>query len=233
MVPDLKNGQQRLSLGVFAGDLGALKEESTEAQGWGVDVLHFDVMDGVFVPQFTGGPGFLGGMPEGMALDAHLMVRRPVDHVEAFVKAGSDIVTVHVESEKPAQALRKARMAAEELGKDILAGYALMPGTDLSVLDPLLASEPDIILVLALDPRTADPADVTAACERVRTLKHQYPDIPIAFDGGVTLDTISEIGASGAELIVSGSAIMKAPDRPLAFRNMNTIITAHAPTVAR
>lgn len=224
MAPKLKHKKSRLSLGIFAADLGALASVGRDVASWGAELLHFDVMDGVFVPHFTGGPGFVAGHSDDLLMDVHLMVQRPADHVEAFVKAGADIVTIHVESYEPAAALTKAREAAQDLGKNILAGYAVMPGTDLTSLEALSASKPDIILVLALDPRTTDPVDVSAACDRVQLLRSKFSDAVIQFDGGVTMNTIAEITASGADLIVSGSAIFKAQDRSAAFNEMNTIV---------
>ena len=226
MVLKLKHDQTRLSLGIFAADLGALTSEGHEAESWGAELLHFDVMDGVFVPQFTGGAGFVAGHSDDLLMDVHLMVQRPAEQVAAFVKAGADILTIHVESDAPAEALNTARETAQKLNKDMLVGYALMPGTDLSALDDLWVTQPDIILVLSLDPRTSDGADVSAACDRVRLLKSQHPGVLIQFDGGVTMDTIAEITASGAELIVSGSAIFKAQDRPAAFKEMNAVARA-------
>ena len=224
MAPKLKHDQARLSLGIFAADLGLLRSESREVQSWGAELLHFDVMDGVFVPQFTGGAGFVAGHSDNLLMDVHLMVQRPSDHVDSFVKAGADILTIHAEAEAPAEALGKARKTAQELGKEILVGYALMPGTELVLLDPLWETRPDIILVLALDPRIGNEVDVSAACDRVRLLKSQFPGVLVAFDGGVTMDTAAEIAASGAELIVSGSAIFKAKDRSRAFKEMNMIV---------
>ena len=226
MAPKLKHGQTRLSLGIFAADLGLLRSESREVQSWGAELLHFDVMDGVFVPQFTGGAGFVAGHSENLLMDVHLMVQRPSEHVDAFVKAGAGILTIHAEAEAPAEALSKARKTAQDLGKDMYVGYALMPRTDIDSLDTLWETKPDIILVLALDPRTGDGADVSAACDRVRLLKSQFPGTIVAFDGGVTMDTVAEVAASGAEIIVSGSAIFKAQDRLAAFKEMNMIVAA-------
>ena len=229
MTPKLKHNQTRLSLGIFAADLGALIAAGRDVESWGGELLHFDVMDGVFVPQLTGGAGFVAGHSDDLLMDVHLMVQRPADQVEAFVKAGADILTIHIESDEPEKALDKARMVARALGKDILVGYALMPGTDLALLDALLETQPDIILVLALDPRTGGQVDVSAACARVRRLKKLHPSVLVEFDGGVTMDTAAEIAASGADLIVSGSAIFKAPDRSAAFKEMNAIVVAAAP----
>ena len=229
MTPKLKHDQARLSLGIFAADFGALNAEARDVESWGGELLHFDVMDGVFVPTLTGGAGFVAGHSDDLSMDVHLMVQRPADQVEDFVKAGADILTIHIESDEPEKALNTARMTARALGKDILVGYALMPGTDLALLDALLETRPDIILVLALDPRTGGQVDVSAACARVRRLKELHPSVLVEFDGGVTMDTVAEIAASGADLIVSGSAIFKAQDRLAAFKEMNAIVAQPRP----
>ena len=229
MTPKLKHDQARLSLGIFAADFGALNAEARDVESWGGELLHFDVMYGVFVPTLTGGAGFVAGHSDDLSMDVHLMVQRPADQVEDFVKAGADILTIHIESDEPEKALNTARMTARALGKDILVGYALMPGTDLALLDALLETRPDIILVLALDPRTGGQVDVSAACARVRRLKELHPSVLVEFDGGVTMDTVAEIAASGADLIVSGSAIFKAQDRLASFKEMNAIVAQPRP----
>ncbi|MEM6322924.1 MAG: ribulose phosphate epimerase [Pseudomonadota bacterium] len=211
---------QGISLGLFAGDLTDLAAEAAAAADWGAQILHFDVMDGVFVPQFTGGAGFVKGLGGDALLDIHLMVARPVDHVAAMIAAGADLITVHAEAEGADAALYEIRREAKKAGREVLTGIALMPGTSLAEAAPLLAQEPDLALVLALDPRDNTPPDIKAACARVADLRALLPDALIAFDGGVTDATLSEIMAAGPDIVVSGSAVMRAPDRKAAFQAM-------------
>ncbi len=204
-IDDLKSRTRGISLGLFAADLGNLRRAAQNVAEWGCNILHFDVMDGVFVPQMVGGPGFVAAMDVGMLRDVHLMVQNPADHVESYLKAGADMITVHAESDGAAEAIAAIKAATGT----VLAGLALMPGTSLEDAAPLLALKPDMILVLSLDPR-GTPPDITAACERLKELRSLAPDAVLAFDGGVTKETIEEIATCAPDMVVSGSAVLGA-----------------------
>ncbi|MFK5978730.1 MAG: hypothetical protein QM488_07575 [Rhizobiaceae bacterium] len=222
----LKQSCRGISLGIFAGDFGNFRSNMQSAAKWGCNVLHFDVMDGLFVPQMTGGPGFVKALKGEMILDVHLMVQKPLVHIASYVEAGADIVTIHAESEEPVAAFKAIRTAAEKSGRPVMAGISLMPGTSIENIKELFDLKPDLILVLALDPRTSDSTDVTKACVRlqeIRTLTAEFSPI-LAFDGGVTLDTIAEISSSSAELVVSGSAVLKSANPSEAFRLMQSAL---------
>ncbi len=208
-------------MGIFAGDLCNLTSEAEDAWRWGCRILHFDVMDGVFVPQLTGGAGFLSGLAGGMVKDVHLMVHRPADHVAHFVAAGADIVTVHAESEGADVAIDKIRSAAMGANREVLAGVSLMPETSFEDAKHVLSKGPDLFLVLALDPRNKEPADIVRACCRVEAVRKRFPNCLVAFDGGVTLETMPEIARVQPDIVVSGSAIMGAQDRRETFRSMH------------
>lgn len=214
-ITDLKSRAKGISLGLFAADPGNLRRTAQNVAEWGCHILHFDIMDGVFVPQMIGGPSFVEAMGPGLLRDVHLMVRNPAAHVESYIKAGADMITVHAESENAAEAI-KIIQASE---RPVLAGLALMPGTTLDDAAPLLALVPDMILVLSLDPR-GTPADITAACARLTGLRKIAPDAVLAFDGGVTLDSIAEIAACAPDMVVSGSAVLGAEKPEAAFAAM-------------
>lgn len=222
LMTGLKARTHGISLGVFAADLGALRASAQGAIGWGCGVLHFDVMDGVFVPQMIGGPGFVNALDIGAVRDVHLMIDHPERQVESYVAAGADIITVHAEAPGTAQAIATIRTAAARAGRPVLVGLGLMPGTRLEDINHLLAMAPDMILVLSLDPRDATTPDIATACARITTLRNRFgADGPLlAFDGGVTLASIGEIAACQPDLIVSGSAVFKADDPERAFRDM-------------
>ncbi len=212
----LKARSRGIGLGVMAGDLGALRDTARQALGWGCDILHFDVMDGVFVPGLTAGPGFVRALDCGALRDVHLMVQDPGAQVAGFVAAGADLITVHADAASAATAIAEIRAA----DRPVLAGLALMPGTpvDMALIE---ATAPDLVMVLSLDPRNATPPDITAACARLTDLRARLgTNTLLAFDGGVTARTIAEIAAAGPDLVVSGSAIFKAPDPGLAFADM-------------
>jgi ribulose-phosphate 3-epimerase len=221
-VMSLRERYAGVSLGIFAGDLCNLAQEAEAARHWGCDILHYDVMDGAFVPQFTGGPGFLKMPGNAMFRDVHLMVQRPADHVATFVAAGADAITVHVESEGCVEAIKAIRAAATQ--RDVLVGVSLMPGTPLDAALAAFDTAPDMVLVLAVDPRSSAPADVARGCARVGEVRKLLPNAIMAFDGGVTLNTLPQIVAAGAEVVVSGSAIMRATDPRQTFLTMRDLM---------
>ncbi|SOC05292.1 ribulose-phosphate 3-epimerase [Rhodobacter sp. JA431] len=201
-----------IGVGIFAAPAMAIGAALEALQS--AEVLHFDIMDGVWVPQFTGGPGFVSALRGQGFLDVHLMVAEPENQIDAFAAAGADLITVHAEALNAAGALAAIRAASACLERPILAGLGVMPGTSLESLAPLLAQKPDVILVLAIDPRDGAPADVPAAAERLAQLRALCADFApvMAIDGGITADSIKDACATGADLVVSGSAIFKAAD---------------------
>ena len=185
----LKTRSKGISLGLFAADLGDIRGAARDAATWGCDILHFDIMDGVFVPQMTGGAGFVKALDLGAVMDVHLMIENPADHVASYVAAGADIITVHAEANGAAEAILAIRKAADAAGRPVMVGLGLMPDTTLESVSDLLELEPDLILVLSLDPRTKNPPNISAACARLSGLRGYFGEGgPIlAFDGGVTL----------------------------------------------
>jgi ribulose-phosphate 3-epimerase len=184
--------------------------------------LHFDVMDGVFVPAITGGPLFVKALATGMARDVHLMVDKPSRHAATFAEAGADIITVHAEADDAAEALTSVRSSSYQMRRPIVAGLALMPDTSVETAAPLLALEPDLILVLALDPRSGTAPDIARACEKLAALAERTAGWAplLAFDGGVTAATIGAVSLSRPDIVVSGGAIFAAPDPAQAFRHL-------------
>jgi len=223
----LKSHLRGISLGLYAADLGHLADAAIRAGDWGCDILHFDVMDGVFVPQMTAGAGFVSALSTGALRDVHLMVEDAARAVDSYLDAGADLITVHAES-KGAVAAISAIQAAP---RAVLAGLALMPGTSLEAAKPLLDLGPDLILVLSLDPRDGAKADIPAACRRLSDLRALTQESAplLAFDGGVTLDSIEEIAACRPDMVVSGSAILKATDPARAFARMAASLTEQVP----
>ena len=215
----LRERARGISLGLYAGDLAALGETARRARAWGAEILHFDEMDGNFAPPFLGGAPLVDAVrravPEAF-LDVHLMHTRPTSQVPAYLGAGADLISVHAEAEGAAEALAAIR-AAE---RPVLSGLALAPGSE---PDPALLTMADVVLVLSLDPREMSRPDIAAACRRLVALRRSITagNPPLfAFDGGVTLATIEEIAAARPDMIVSGSAIMKADDPRAAFGRM-------------
>jgi len=219
---DLKQRCRGVSVGLFAADAGNLREAALQVASWGGRLLHFDIMDGVFVPAITGGPIFVRAVGAGLVRDVHLMVDRPSRQAGLFADAGADIITVHAEADDAADALTSVRSASARLGRPILAGLALMPGASMEKAAPLLALEPDLILVLAFDPRSGTAPDIGRACDKLAVLGETTAAWAplLAFDGGVTDATIDAVSERRPDIVVSGNAIFAAPDPAAAFRRL-------------
>jgi ribulose-phosphate 3-epimerase len=203
-----------LSLGLFAADCGRLSNAAEQAVAWGAAALHFDVMDGAFVPAITGGPGFVAALDVGLPRDVHLMVDRPSRHIAAFAEAGADLITIHAEASDALEAIDAVRAAAVRLDRPILVGLGLMPDTEIDALPELLAAAPDLILVLAVDPRRKAPPTIGRACDKLAALRARPWRTPplFAFDGGVTPATIDAIASCAPDIVVSGRAVFAASD---------------------
>lgn len=229
-VKTLKTRACGISLGMFAADLGDLRKVANDVVNWGCDILHFDIMDGVFVPSMVGGPGFVKALAVGGLRDVHLMVENPAEHVASYVTAGADMITVHAESNNAADAINTIRAAATKANRPVLAGLCLMPGTTLKEAQELLDLKPDMILVLSLDPRDKNPPDITKACNRLRQLRTLYGPVSeggpvLAFDGGVTAQSIAEITTCAPDMVVSGSAVLGADNPETAYKTMETALS--------
>ncbi len=216
----LKSRCRGVSLGIMAADQGHLRLAARQTAAWGCKILHFDVMDGVFVPAMTAGPANVKVLNNGQLRDVHLMIDAPLTQVASYVAAGADMITVHAEASNAGAAITAIRDAADKADRPVLAGLALMPGTSLEQVPDLLALSPDMILILSLDPRTKNPPDIKFACARVAELRQIAPDAVLAFDGGVTLETLPEIAAANPDMIVSGSAVFGAKNPQSAFEAM-------------
>jgi len=216
-----------ISLGILAADAGNLRAAAAAAREWGGGILHFDVMDGVFVPALTAGPAFVKALDLGLVRDVHLMVANPAAQVAAFAAAGADIITVHAEAMGAGAALAAIRDASARQGRPILAGLALMPGTSLADAAPMLAEMPDLVLLLALDPRAGKAFDIAGACSRLAALAARPGRRPLlAFDGGVSETTIAEIAACHPDIVVSGSAVFAAAEPRATFGRLAATLAA-------
>jgi len=212
---DLKTRARGISVSLFAADLGNLRRAAQNIAEWDCKTLHFDVRDGVFVPDMIGGPGFVAAMDVGMLRDVRLMVQNPLDHVESYLKAGADIITVHAESDNAAEAIR----AIQAANQTVLAGLALMPGTSLQDAAPLLELQPELILVPSMDPRDLQ-RDISGACMRLNELRNLVPNCLLAFEGGVTRENIGQISASSPDMVVCGRAVLEANKPKRAYTAM-------------
>ncbi len=198
----LKVGR-RLSVGANGANLLHLSQDFAALQAAGVEIVHIDVMDGVFCPQMTVGPSFVRAIPDTFTKDVHLMIDEPLGKVEEYVAAGADILTFHVEATRHAHYLLRTLAAA-----NVMRGVAIKPGTPLTAIEPLI-DELDYVLILAVEPgRPGERFHSTAGAKLIAARELLAGrGIFVGIDGGVTKQNAREVASLSPDVVVAGSAI--------------------------
>ncbi|MBA2276829.1 MAG: ribulose-phosphate 3-epimerase [Chloroflexia bacterium] len=197
----------RIGPSILSADFLRLGQEAAAAERGGADYLHFDVMDGRFVPNISIGLPVLTALRGGTSLpiDVHLMIVEPERWVEPFVTAGANSVTVHAEA---TMHLHRLMRAITDAGAE--PGVAINPATPLTALDEILPFV-QRVLVMTVNPGFGGQAFIPAMLDKVRrlraTIDRVNPRCRIQVDGGITIETIRPVVDAGASLIVAGSAI--------------------------
>lgn len=211
----LRQQSPLVSVGVLSADLMRLGEATAELERCGGRLLHFDVADGRFCPLLTAGSFFVKGIRGGLFKDVHLMLEDPLPFIPEFSAAGADIVTVHAECGHHvhrALQLIGEQKNANDPGRDILRGIAILPGTPLGVLEPLVP-EADIVFLIAINPGFPKQHFIDATADRFLRLRELVAPLPqkplLAIDGGITGGNIGDIALLGPDLVVSGSAVFE------------------------
>lgn len=185
--------------------MGSEVRRITEARA---DWVHLDIMDGHFVPNISFGPGIVAALRQESPLyfDVHLMVSRPLDFVPAMVKAGADLITFHVESESP---VKETLQAIHEAGCQ--AGLVLKPGTPAQAVRDMLPLC-DVVLVMTVEPGFGGQTFMEDMIPKVAQLKKWAPQVLVEVDGGINPQTAVKCVKAGADVLVAGTSVFRAPD---------------------
>jgi ribulose-phosphate 3-epimerase len=206
------NRPLKIAPSILSADFSRLGEEVRAVEAAGADWVHVDVMDGRFVPNITLGPVVVEAVKKvtSLPLDVHLMIVEPEKYVEAFAKAGADVLTVHVEA-----CMHLHRVVQQIRAAGARPAVVLNPATPLAALEDILP-DVDMVLLMSVNPGFGGQSFIPQVMDKVRRLKAMVDarglDVDIQVDGGIHAGNAREVVAAGANVLVAGNAVFKAKD---------------------
>ncbi len=207
----------KIAPSILSADFSCLDREIKKVEAAGADLLHIDVMDGHFVPNITIGPAVVKSIRKitSLPLDVHLMIENPQDFIDNFVAAGSDMITVHIETISEAE----IKILKEKLEKkNILLGVSLNPATPLKKIKNVLKYI-DFVLVMSVNPGFGGQKFIPSAFDKVKELRQIFLG-EISVDGGVNDQNAAKLISAGATILAEGSYIFGAKNAKLAIKGI-------------
>jgi len=211
----------KIAPSILSADFSCLGEEIKKAESCGADMIHVDVMDGHFVPNITIGALVVKDIRKAtkLPLDVHLMINNPQKFIGSFVAAGSDMITVHIET------MSKSKLKSQKSklkGKGVKLGVSLNPSTPLKKVIEVLPLV-DFILVMSVNPGFGGQDFIPAVLPKIRKLRSLFPG-DIAVDGGINEKTARQVIKAGANVLAAGSYIFKSKDYKEAMRRLRCAV---------
>ena len=216
--------KKKIAPSILSADFAHLAEEIRKVEEAGADMIHVDVMDGHFVPNFTIGPPIVRAIRKvtRLPLDVHLMMTDPDDFIPDFIKAGSDYLTVHVET---CPHLHRTIQSIKENG--VKAGVTLNPATALSLVEPILPFV-DLLLIMSVNPGFGGQSFIPQVLDKVREARRMIDEMKLSVelevDGGLKVDNVGAIAQAGADIFVAGSAVFHSKDYKETLEKMRQAI---------